>query len=712
MNNISAGIPKIKLPDARGAKSAASVPGVFIMDGSLDYILNWIKSAKTRIYIKVYIFTDVDGRITDELIKARDRGVDVKVMIEPDPFYWTEDHFNPSYAVRRKLRDAGINYRTTNPYFGRNKTTHEKSLLVDNAGIILTGNLSKSSFTGKNLDMGVVVVNNPAITGQMAASFMTDWDRKLATQFYVDTGLTMSPFTSITDEQSFYARDRIVGLIGSAKKSVHILIQGFEDEYVIEALIKKKKEGVDVFVILADPHKAQGNQATVMVLKNNGIKVKALKTPWLHAKAVAVDAEDYDPDNNLSFVGSQNFTTHGLTMNREMGLVFFDPDGAVEKVFDEYEVYSQTAGRTYLMDDEGVKKSLAQLINHSATSVTISSSALEDGKILESLVNAKKRGVDVKIILPPDSAAYYDGPPELTESVVCSPGSDADNTMAVFDGKISVILPCGLDKEIKGSFEAVVSCDEGAVAELDQKLDKDFIYEYLAQAKDALFTGQNAEYKKDLLKLINEAGASVYVEAVYLNDKDILKALTAKAKEGIAVKVILKDVKENLKTADFLKHAGIYVELISGLDTRNNILITDSESVYISVVPFDELAKSTSFGMENREIQIIEKSNRNFGLKWKIASVDHAKKQIDFKVYELTGDEDFPMLEVLINKAKEGVLVNIETKEILPELEHKIKSQKIKTLKLIKSDKIEEGTYNFKVDGELSDFSKNITGQK
>lgn len=575
---------------------------VFIMkEGGLEYILNCIRNAKTRIYIKAYIFTDVDGQITDELIMAKQRGVEVCVMIEPDPFFWEEAHPNPSYKIVKKLKQAGIAFKATNPSFSEDTSslTHEKSLIIDNIGIILTGNLSRSNFT-QNMDMGVTVIDNPDILYQMQTVFIADWQRNAPFSFSEDWGLVVGPQMTVGN-QTFSAKDRILTFIYFAKSSVHLLNQTLSDTDILNALLEQKKRGLNVHVILADPNKVESNQSAVMFLKQNGISVSILKEPYLHAKAVSLDALDKYVNNNLSFIGSHNFTSGGLERNREMGLIFYDPQAAVEQVFRYCTVISSEAGRTYLLSHAQFKETTLELINLSKGSVVIAGSSIEDKEILESLTAAGKRGVKVKII----------------------PNNKINGTVIVFDEKISIISPGALREKIDGAFEAAVSCDEAAVGAIAEQLNKIGVNQQLADAKGVLFPKN--ENKEKILNLINRARTTIYIESSAIKDNDIIKSLTNKAKEGVTVKVILKDKKENIKTSEYLKSAGAYVELLSAIDSKNNILLIDSDHVFISAVSFDDMG---DFSIINNEVQVIQKADENFRNRWKIASIDQFFKGI------------------------------------------------------------------------------------
>lgn len=675
---------------SNSSKSPATNPVVFVMkDGGLEFILDKIKNAKEKIYIKVYIFTDVDGQITDELIKAKARGVNVCVMIEPDPFYWTGDKFNPSYKIVKKLRENKIELRSTNPVFETDRTTHEKSLVIDNDGFILTGNLSKSNFT-ENMDMGVALINNTEIVAQMASVFISDWNRSGAVVFKNDRGLVLSPYT-VAGNASFTAKDRVIGLIYSAANSVHLLNQTLQDEDVLNALVAQKQKGIEVYVILEDPNKVETNQASIMFLQKNGVTVGVLKKPYLHAKAMSMDAGDKTVKNNFSFVGSQNFTLHGLTKNREMGLIFYDPNAQVERVFRYCAAISNSAGRTYLLSSAEFKNSVIELINLSKKSVTIAAENLDDKAVIDALIKAKERGVKINIIT-----------------------GKVSGLTIVFDEKISVMAPVSISAEPRGSFEAVISCDADTVANLEQNIVSSG---YLADAKQVLFDKNNYNCKTKILELISSARTAIFLESSGLNDKDIVNALMNKAKSGVFVKIIIKDTVENKKTQDYLKNSGVYVELLSGIKSESNILLIDSADVFISSVSFDKLAQKGVMNnfVFNNETQVAAKAHENFNTRYKIASFDQAKSKIYFKADILSVEEDEKIIDALMALAQKNIKIVIEVNNIKeaddtkPKLEARIESMQASKMpiELIKSGKVKKGAYLFNVDGEKVDFSKN-----
>jgi phosphatidylserine/phosphatidylglycerophosphate/cardiolipin synthase-like enzyme len=73
---------------------------------------------------------------------------------------------------------------------------------------------------------------------------------------------------------------------------------------------------VDFITPASDDENAR---ALFFELMDTGINVVTLDDWYVHAKAIVVD-------DNLAFVGSQNFTSTSLDENRELGVIVSDPD--------------------------------------------------------------------------------------------------------------------------------------------------------------------------------------------------------------------------------------------------------------------------------------------------------------------------------------------------------------------------------------------------
>ncbi len=126
-------------------------------------VLPAINSAKTYIYIPTFLITD--KKVTDALIKAKSRGVDVKVII---------DALNASvqHTKHKELRFGKVLVKTEN-YAGK---MHSKSMIIDDLYTII-GSMN-FSYSGENKnDENLIVVKNKEIATSYKKFFLYQWNR-------------------------------------------------------------------------------------------------------------------------------------------------------------------------------------------------------------------------------------------------------------------------------------------------------------------------------------------------------------------------------------------------------------------------------------------------------------------------------------------------------------------------------------------------------
>ena len=126
-------------------------------------VLPIIEHAKDYIYIPIFVITE--NRVVEALIKAKQRGVDVRLI---------SDALNASskYSKIKVLRASGIPVKIEN-YAGK---MHSKTMIVDDKySIIGSMNFSKSGET-KN-DENTIVLENAEATKYLKRFFLYQWDR-------------------------------------------------------------------------------------------------------------------------------------------------------------------------------------------------------------------------------------------------------------------------------------------------------------------------------------------------------------------------------------------------------------------------------------------------------------------------------------------------------------------------------------------------------
>ncbi len=275
-------------------------PKVFIQpeDGRAP-LFNLLRSARGQVDLTIYLLTDRD---TIAMLKrTAQRGVRVRVLIEPEPFGGGESN----RRAARELQQSGVEVRFTSRAF---RYTHQKSLIVDDrAGVIMTMNLTYSSFT-RNREYGVITYN-PAHIAEMRTVFKADWERVPPDLPTLPT-LVWSPIN---------ARETILALIGAARERLDLEHQDLLDEEVVEALIRAARRGVEIRLIRPTPRENEDAElANVRRLRRAGARVRYMDSPRVHAKVIVVDRKK-------ALIGSMNLTPTSLDFNRELGIVVSAP---------------------------------------------------------------------------------------------------------------------------------------------------------------------------------------------------------------------------------------------------------------------------------------------------------------------------------------------------------------------------------------------------
>jgi phosphatidylserine/phosphatidylglycerophosphate/cardiolipin synthase-like enzyme len=130
-------------------------------DNCSAIIIKLIDSAQRYVHVAVYSFT-LDC-IRDALIRARDRGVEVKVVMERDQ----ADEKGSEYE---SLLRAGVDVRLDgNPYL-----MHHKFMVIDGK-IVVTGSYNWSYGAEERNDENLVVISSPDIAKLYEAEFNRIW---------------------------------------------------------------------------------------------------------------------------------------------------------------------------------------------------------------------------------------------------------------------------------------------------------------------------------------------------------------------------------------------------------------------------------------------------------------------------------------------------------------------------------------------------------
>lgn len=263
----------------------------------LEQIVQDIKDAEKRVFVEVYTLTE--KRIIESLKNAKKRWIDVRVILEKNPYKAT----NLNTKAFKYLTENQVNVIWSNPE--NYSLNHTKLMLVDDKAYISTGNYSHSTFFF-NRDF-FISTKDKKILNDLEKVFLIDFQYKKNLVYSDD--LILSPN---------YTREKFEILFSSAKKSLKLYFQYIKDKDLEDLLIKKSLDWVNIEIIVSKDSYEQDREE-IDDLKSYGIKIYPIKKYKMHSKAILVD-EKY------LFIWSINFSTYSIDKNREIGLLFKNED--------------------------------------------------------------------------------------------------------------------------------------------------------------------------------------------------------------------------------------------------------------------------------------------------------------------------------------------------------------------------------------------------
>lgn len=271
---------------------------IVLPDDSAKPILDAINAATESLRVKMFVFSD--PALLKAVIAAHRRGVDVRVMLNPNRRSGKAEN----QKSRQVLRKAGVKVIDSNPCFG---VTHEKSMVVDDR----TAFVKSLNWETRNLtetrDYAIVTSHKREVQ-EIIQCFEADWKRKT---FEAGESAHLIWCTG-------NGRERLARAIDSAKHTIFSQNERYQDAVIIERLVRAACRGVKVHVMARPPHKLQREKLTegvggLRTMADVGVKVHKLKHLKLHAKMLLID-------KRRVIVGSINFAPGSFDSRRELAI--------------------------------------------------------------------------------------------------------------------------------------------------------------------------------------------------------------------------------------------------------------------------------------------------------------------------------------------------------------------------------------------------------
>jgi cardiolipin synthase A/B len=271
---------------------------IVLPDQTAKSILDAIHVAKKSLRVKMFLFSH--PALLQAVIRAKKRGLDVRVMLNPARRSGESDN----ETTRKKLQAAGVDVIDSNPEFD---VTHEKSMVVDDKiAFIQSLNWATKNLTGTR-DYAVVTTRATEVA-EVIACFEADWTRK---PFIVDRHTLLIWCNG-------NGRDRIAQFIDDAKHTLFVQNERYQDAVIIERLVRAKVRGVKIHVMARPPHTLKKEKLIegvggLRIMDDIGIKVHKLKHLKLHGKMLLAD-------HDRAIVGSINLAPGSFDSRRELAI--------------------------------------------------------------------------------------------------------------------------------------------------------------------------------------------------------------------------------------------------------------------------------------------------------------------------------------------------------------------------------------------------------
>lgn len=296
-----------------------------------------------------------------------------------------------------------------------------------------------------------------------------------------------------------------------------------------------------------------------------------------------------------------------------------------QREFTTAEVLGASTNLTLFVEPDDGRQPLLDIINSAHKEILLTVYLLSDPDVELYLAEAKKRGVEVKVLLEEHPFGGAGLNPKAKE-VLEKAGAEVrwanpsftlthEKTIVV-DGRIVCILTMNLSKTAFSKNREYNTCDQnpGEVTEAKMIFEADWERKgYLPGQPNLVVSPENSRGK--LTAFIKSATKSLDVEVEVLEDQRIIDLLAQKATE-IPVRIILPPVSKvdtNKKALDKLK-----AKILSSPYIHAKLIVVDGERAYLGSVNLSSqsLDQNRELGILIAQSDIMERINQVFNQDW------------------------------------------------------------------------------------------------
>ena len=278
-----------------------------------------------RLSLDVAIYSLSLREVANALLRARDRGVAVRVVMESD---------NRERSVPQALIEGGI------PILGdrREGLMHDKFIVIDRSEV-WTGSLNYTVSGAYEDNNNLVHIRSVKV----AENYTTEFEEMYTDDLFGPDSIAATPNPSVTVDglrvETYFSPDdgvaaRLLELLQGAQESIYFLAFSFTSDDLAQVMRGRADAGVAVSGVMEDAQ-VKSNQGTEFDLfVQSGLDVRRDgNSGQMHHKFIVID-------RSIVITGSYNFTAAAEDRNDENLVVLFSPEIAelflaeFERVFD------------------------------------------------------------------------------------------------------------------------------------------------------------------------------------------------------------------------------------------------------------------------------------------------------------------------------------------------------------------------------------------
>jgi phosphatidylserine/phosphatidylglycerophosphate/cardiolipin synthase-like enzyme len=276
-------------------------------------------------------FYDIeDSGVVDALIKAKERGVRVRLVTDNENQFEKEDPTKPREAIVR-LKKAGIPIVDDN----RSAIMHHKFMVVDRKTVWMgSTNLTSTSLYRHNNN--ALTLKSPELAGHFETEFKRMFEKRL---FGVSVRGELAPPPPVqigsASVRVFFSpmgggRAAVLEEVRQAKKSIHFLTFSLTDVEIGATMVEKAQNGVDVRGIF-DRWLAGGEYSLFKGFRSRQLPVlRDGNEALMHHKVIIVD-------RNTLITGSYNYSQNAEKNNNEAFVIIKKAPGLVSAYEGEFD---------------------------------------------------------------------------------------------------------------------------------------------------------------------------------------------------------------------------------------------------------------------------------------------------------------------------------------------------------------------------------------